>query len=170
MHSKFDNFTLVEKYDSYDEWRNGSASLQSDGNVTLLKFSHGYVKCDSNCDDCEGKDDATEKCADYNHTEYKDLLETLEFLTENVPSYNWTLRSYLKLDCKCKDWCSDCDDKNLVSLPGDEDGNKRHMQNNWYKLKMHCKDWETRFNNNGTMCKLFDKFSLTMNLTVIGFL
>jgi len=168
MHSKFDkNFS---RFDSYEEWRNGSESLQSDGNVTLIRFSHGYVKCDSDCDDCEGKDGASETCTNYNDTEYQLLLDGMENLTESVIGFNHTLPTYLEPNCNCRDWCTNCDDYDLVSLPGDEDGLHRHMQNFWNKLQTNCKAWEMEFgSSDGEMCKLFERFYFTMALTVIGF-
>jgi len=179
MHSRFDIFTRNDSYNSYDEWRNGTSSLQSDGTVTLLKLTHGYVKCEENCDDCEDKETAEVKCENYNDTQYKELLATLEKLNEKLPAkYNWTLPSYLKLDCKCKDWCPECDHHNLVSLPGDKDG-KLQVQTYWYQLwGDYCFDtqnetWQegsVESKNNDTMCKLFKRFFIIMTLTVIGFL
>jgi len=184
MHSKFDTF-INDNYNSYDEWRiSNTTNLQSDGTVTLLKLTHGFVECETNCDDCEGKKNAIKgkenykvKCEKYNDPEYKDLLVTLEKLrnlsTEgNVPpglaSYNWTLPSWLKLDCQCKDWCTTCDDHNMVSLPGVQYGNNTNhtIQNFWFRLEAkYCKTGK----NNDTTCKLFSSFSKIMILTVIGF-
>jgi len=156
-------------YDSYDDWRNGTANLQSDGNVTLIKFKHGYVKCNSDCDDCEGKDDASESCDDYNDTEYELLLVDLENLAATETDYNYTLPSYLVPDCSCRDWCSACDGDDLVSLPGDE-GYHRHMQNYWHKLEQSCEEWQIEFGTDGNeMCDLFQNFYFTMSLTLLAF-
>jgi hypothetical protein len=161
MHSEFD--TKFDGFKDYKTWRNGSANLQSDGNVTLLRFSHGYVICDWNCDDCEGKDHASETCTDYNDTAF-------EHFRDEISDYNETLPKYLVPDCKCREWCLKCDDYNLVSLPGDEDGKHRHMQNYWDKLVKHCEEWEEELGSQeGVMCNLFDTFTFTMTLTIAAF-
>jgi len=163
MRSEFDDD--FDGFGNYTHWRNGSASLQSNGNVTLIKFNHGFVKCDSKCDDCAGKDDASETCTDYNDTLYERMLDALADANENLPNY-------LMPNCSCRDWCSGCDDSDLVSLPGDEDGKHRHMQNNWHKLQKYCEEWEQDLGSvdgESEMCNLFNTFYYTMVLTVIGF-
>jgi len=169
MHSKYDdNFA---KYKNYSHWRGGNnVSLQSHGNVTLMRFNHGYVKCDSSCDDCEGKENASETCTDYNDTEFQLLLELLDELNEdeNDP-FNYSLPYWLRPNCSCKDWCAQCDDQDYVQLPGD--GKPRTMQNYWNELSKHCRHWEEELGSTeGEMCKLFRSFYITMVLTVIGIL
>jgi len=162
MRSEFDDD--FGDYDSYDDWRNGTVSLQSDGNVTLIRFKHGFVRCDSDCDDCGWKDDTPETCDDYDDIAYNTLLDDLE-------TYNETLPSYLNPNCSCRHWCDNCDADELVSLPGDEDdGYHRHMQDYWYVLKWNCDGWEEEFGtDDGELCNLFRTFNFTMTLTVIAF-
>jgi len=169
MRSQFDDFS-DSKYADYSEWRNYSNSLQADGNVTLIKFNHGYVKCDSNCDDCKDKEGASETCANYNDTEYQSLLNDIEELSEH-PDIPEHIPGYLDKNCSCRDWCSGCDDTDLVALPGDEDGRPRHVNGNWYSLKTDCKTWQREGfgSENNEMCELFDRFVWTMALTVGGF-
>jgi len=173
MRSKFDDFSDDPDYANYEEWLSDS-SLQANGNVTLIKFNHGYVICDYNCDDCKGKEDASAACANYNDTEYQSVLKDLEDLSSEYPDdpdIPDHLPAYLNKNCSCRDWCSGCDDTNLVALPGDEDGRPRHVNGYWNKLQTHCKMWqrdgfETEDNE---MCALFDRFYWTMALTVGAF-
>jgi len=169
MRSEFDTYFGI--YTDYDHWRNGSSSLQSDGNVTLVWFSHGHVKCDSNCTDCAWQDEVSDTCTDYNDTQYEHLKITLENLTNTInDDYNYTLPSYLEPNCHCRAWCSECDHYNLVSLPGDEDGKIRHVQNYWNKLVKYCEEWEENFGSDeGVMCHLFNTFYITQMLTITAF-
>jgi len=159
-------------WDDYAHWRGGdNVTLQSNGNVTLMRFNHGYVKCDTSCDDCEGKENVSETCTDYNDTEFQQLLQKLEDLRETYKdSRNYTLPYWLNPNCSCKVWCSKCDDQDYVALPGD--GKPRQMQNYWNELGKHCREWEQQLNSTkgGEMCKLFDTFQMTMALTVCGIL
>lgn len=171
MRSKYDDFGI--DYQNYSQWRGGdNISLQSDGNVTLMRFNHGYVKCDNSCDDCEGKENASETCTDYNDTEFQLLLELLEDLNETKDeddTFNYSLPYWLRPNCSCKDWCAHCDDQDYVQLPGD--GKPRTMQNYWNELSKHCRQWEEELDSaEGQMCKLFRRFYITMILTVIGIL
>lgn len=167
MRSEFDDD--FGDYANYSDWRNGNASLQSDGNVTLMKFNHGYVKCNSDCDSCGWKDDDDDWCNDYNDTEYEELLADLANLSATVDDYNYTLPFYLDPDCSCREWCSGCDESDLVSLPGD-DGLHRHTQDWWLELHKHCEKWEAEFGSEeNEMCELFHSFTLTMKLTIIAF-
>jgi len=167
MHSVFDED--FGDYDNYTMWRNGDASLQSNGSVTLVKFNHGFVSCDSNCDDCTWQEDPPEICEDYNDTEYQLLLDDLDYLSVHENDYNYTLPSYLVPGCKCRDWCSDCDN-DLVSLPGDEDGYHRHAHDYWHQLELRCEVWELELNSTDSeMCKLFRTFKFNMALTLSAF-
>jgi hypothetical protein len=172
MHSPFDEFDEdIDDFSSYEKWRvSNTTNLQSDGVVTLLKFSHGYVKCDSNCDDCAGWENASDTCKDYNDTEYQSLLDTLQRLSEEPDSSSFfELPSYLQPNCSCKDWCEYCDESNLVSLPGDN-GKHRHTQNYWNELQKNCEKWEEQFESDkDEMCNLFSAFTVTMKLTIVGF-
>jgi len=174
MHSIFDDFNgTSDGFSNYSEWRNGRANLQSDGNVTLIKFNHGYVRCDSNCDDCEGRKDADKKCKDYDDTSYQLLVGTSKNLTHFFNDTNYSIPDFLIPECDCKDWCSGCD-PDFVALPVDEDdGLHRHAFNYWNKLLKNCEEWELEYgirSDGGEMCDLFNAFSLTMALTVIGFI
>jgi len=173
MRSVYDDFEDDERFDNYSHWRNGSVSLQANGNVTLISFNHGYVKCGSSCDDCPGKDDASESCENYNDTKYELLLDDLLFystIDDNIPDH---IPDYLNKNCSCRDWCSNCDDTDLVALPGvpgDEDVSPRHVNGLWTRLQMNCEKWQTGFGTEGNeMCDLFKRFSFTMILTVTGF-
>jgi len=164
MRSKWDDD--FGDYADYLDWRGGNRSLQSDGNVTLLGFTHGYVVCDS-CEDCEDN----ETCADYDDNEFQKLLRKLGSLdsdNDTKDDYNWSLPSWLNPNCSCKDWCANCDGQDLVSLPGN---GTRTMNNLWYELLTQCEEWEMELGTtDGEMCKLFRSFSITMALTVGGIL
>jgi len=184
MQSVFDSDFGI--YDNYANWRNGTANLQSDGNVTLMRFHHGYVKCDHRCKDCEGVENASEMCTDYDDTEYQLLLLNLtrlndsyskfnhthltendETLHKNWSNFSWTIPGYLVPNCECREWCKDCSDLNLVSLPGDK---YRHVQNYWNELEKDCLKREEALNSTeGVMCDMFQTFWFTMALTLTGF-
>jgi len=156
-------------FQTYSDWRAGNITLQSDGNVTLMRFNHGYVKCDSSCDDCEGKENVSETCTDYNDTQFQELLQKLEDLKLTYNDSDYTLPYWLNPNCSCKVWCSRCDAQDYVSLPGD--GKPRTMQNYWNELEKNCRDWEEELGStDGEMCKLFRSFWVTMQLTVSGIL
>jgi len=171
MRSKYDSFDDDERFDNYDEWLNDSVSLQANGNVTLIKFNHGYVKCDSNCDDCKDKDGAKATCENYNDTEYQSLLLDLanySIFDIDIPEH---LPDYLNKNCSCRDWCSRCDDTDLVALHADEDGLPRHVNGYWNRLQTHCKTWQSDGfdTDSNELCALFDNFYWTMALTIGGF-
>jgi len=157
-------------YISYAQWRVGvNKTLQSHGNVTLMRFNHGYVKCDSSCNDCKGKENASETCTDYDDKKFQLLLKNLNILKEKYNDSNFTLPYWLNPNCSCKDWCKHCDDQDYVSLP--TDGKHRTMQNYWSELETNCEQWENELGpSNGEMCKLFRSFRVTMILAVSGIL
>jgi len=170
MRSIYDDFEDDEKFEDYEEWRNGTANLQANGNVTLLSFKHGYVICDSNCNDCKGKDDASEACENYNDTKYELLLEDLRDLAEEDDRIDDHLPEFMNKNCSCRDWCANCDDTNLVALPGPDDGLPRHVNDYWNELQKNCKTWQIDFGaEDNEMCNLFDRFYRTMALTLVGF-
>jgi len=154
--SKFD--------DNYDEWRypdgNNMTRLQADGNLTLTRFSHGFVPCYSDqCKDCTGK----KECADYNYTQYESLLADIEEYNANKTAeygVNITddelieLPGWMVPDCACLEFCGDCDEQHLIKLPG----NMGHVQGLWAFLDCQEITREWMLPNEEPVCDLFNNF------------
>jgi len=144
----------VSKFDKekYANWSNVTW-MQADGNLTMLKLTHGFVSCENKCDDCD-----EETCANWSYEEMKQLDDNLRNHTaEGLPRF-------LRNMCYCADYCDGNCENGFIELPGN-----KSMDANW--IDMDCKTLEADHNaaqngNSGKICGLVNLYRRACILTI----
>jgi len=139
----------VSQYDgvNYNEWANATW-LQASGNLTLEKLTHGLVKCENKCDDCEES-----ACSDWDYGGMKQLDSALRNHSSFLPSFLTTM-------CYCEDYCTGNCENGLIALPGKSTANSK-----W--ISMDCKAMEASFNaTSGKICGLVDLHTRAYYVTI----
>jgi len=135
---------------NYTVWRDGNAWLQSDGNLTLFRLTHGYVNCEDQCNDCGDEDD----CDGWSYALMKELDNALR-------NHSTALPDFLTQMCSCADFCEDKCQNGLIALPGN-----KSLDAQW--TDMDCKDLEAKHNatESGQICGLVNLYR-TANILFI---
>jgi len=144
----------VSVYDvqNYSIWRN-ETWLQANGNLTMLKLTHGIVNCEDECNDCDEDD-----CDEWDYGNMRQLDDALRV-------YNKSLPSFLTEMCNCADFCKDNCTNGLIALPGNNSMNAQ-----W--IDMDCKKLEAERNaaangNSGKICGLVELYRMAYILSVV---
>jgi len=133
----------VSKYDgdNYTVWWDDGAWMQASGNLTIEDLNHGWVNCESKCDDCGEAD-----CEDWDYGGMKELDEALQQHGSALPSFLTTM-------CYCADFCEGNCTNGLIALPGNNTVNSK-----W--ISMDCKALEASFNApSGKICGLVELYT-----------
>jgi len=142
------NYVSEYDGDNYTTWYGNGMWLQATGNLTIQKLTHGFVNCESECNDCEESD-----CKNWNYTGMKQLDKALQKHDTSLPSFLTTM-------CYCDDFCEGNCENGLIALPGDNTVNSK-----W--LKMDCKATEKSFDaKNGEICGLVDLYQWVYIVTI----
>jgi len=152
----------VSKFDVV-KWNNwtGVTYMQADGNLTMLKLTHGFVSCNNSCDDCDEN-----QCLDWSYEEMKKLDDKLREKKDEVGGDLDGLPDFLKNMCHCADYChgkGNCEN-GFIKLPGNNS-----MDSNW--IDMDCKTLEADHNatengNSGKICGLVELYTQACILTI----
>jgi len=152
----------VSKFDEekYKNWTNVTY-MQADGNLTMLKLTHGFVSCNNKCNDCD-----EEQCVDWSYEEMTKLDDNLRNHSNETQGDDEGLPDFLRNMCQCADYChgkGNCEN-GFIKLPG-----SNSMDSNW--IDMDCKTLEADHNatengNSGKICGLVELYTQACILTI----